>query len=53
MTMRGMRASVAHENLQSCESQAGMIEIGKDMEKLALLAAERPPEVPPLGAEIS
>jgi hypothetical protein len=31
MTMRGMRASVAHESLRSCESQAGMIEIGKDM----------------------
>ena len=37
MTIKGMRASVAHESLRSCESRAGMIEIGKDMEKLALL----------------
>jgi hypothetical protein len=36
-----MRASVAHESLRSCESQAGMIEIGKDMEKLALLKIAR------------
>ena len=41
MTMKGMRAILAHESLQSYESQAGIIEIGKDMEKLALLKIAR------------
>jgi len=36
-----MRRILAHESLRSCESQAGMMEIGKDMEKLALLKIAR------------